>query len=155
MNALQLLDSRSFRNKLDAFIAIASKKRAKDEDLAEYLQPVLDAAAAFGGGTIVPRETASSPKPAPFSEEDRIVPQKERSIVEVMDDYIKEWSPRVAQTPMDQKGIRWFNVPDTVPMSELTGYLMDKTDAPFFVDASEMTMMNPNGGGWMLPLRTR
>ncbi len=48
MTALQLLDSRSFRNKVDFFISVAARKRPKptDDELAEALQPVLDAVAA-------------------------------------------------------------------------------------------------------------
>lgn len=156
MNALALLDSRSFRNKLDAFISIASKKRAKDEDIAEYLQPVLDAAAAFGGVMpMAPKEVQPSVMGKPLTDEERIIPQKQRSIIEVMDGIIADFAPKVAATGMDAKGLRWVSFPGDIPMSELTGYLNDKTDAPFFIDPQEMTMMDTQGNGWILPCRTR
>lgn len=156
MNAIQLLDSRSFRNKLDAFVSVASKKRSTDEDLAEYLQPVLDAA--WGAMTPTAPLPLAAPVPIPavtLDASDRVAPQVERSIIEKMDDWIVEYGPKVAATASQPDGIRYTSFPFDFPAAEFTGYTNDRTDAPFFIDPSAMTMMDNNKGGWLLPCRMR
>lgn len=154
MSALNLLDSRSFRNKLDYFVSVAARKRPKpsDEELAEALQPVLDA---YSGTPV----TVPAPKPKPVlpvvDEEAPAVPQKERSIIEKMDDWIAEYAPRVLATPMDPKGVRYVAFDQSIPPAEFTGYTNDKKEAPFYVDPGEMTMMDTNTGAWLFPCRTR
>lgn len=154
MSALTLLDSRSFRNKLDYFVSVAARKRPKpsDEELAEALQPVLDA---YSGTPV----TVPAPKPKPVlpvvDEEAPAVPQKERSIIEKMDDWITEYAPKVLATPMQPGGFRYVAFAQSIPVAELTGYTNNKKDAPFFVDTSEMTMMDHETGDWLLPCRTR
>lgn len=155
MSALTLLDSRSFRNKLDYFVSVASRKRPKpsDEELAEALQPVLDAYS----GTPVAVPTPTKPKPVlPVVDEDApAIPQKVRSITEQMDDWIAEYAPRVQATPMQPGGFRYVPFDQSIPVAELTGYTNDKADAPFFIDPGEMTMMDHETGAWLLPCRTR
>lgn len=154
MSALTLLDSRSFRNKLDYFVSVASRKRPKpsDEELAEALQPVLDA---YKGTPVSLPVPTVAPVVAPLEAEEKAIPQPVRSITEQMDDWIAEYAPRVAQTPMGPDGVRYVLFPFDLPCAEFTGYTNDKTDAPFFVDPSVMTMMDTNKGGWLLPCRTR
>ncbi len=157
MNAIQLLDSRSFRNKLDAFVAIASKKRAKDEDLAEYFQPIVDAI--LTSGSVVPRATLSPVAVAansqPLDDGPLPVPQVERSIVERMADIVKDATERVKNTPSGPNGVRYVLFPMDTPCSELTGWTNDEIGLPFFIDPSEMTMMDTGGNGWLLPCRLR
>lgn len=153
--AMKLLDSRSFRNKLDYFVSVASRKRPKpsDDELAEAFQPILDAARDSGGVVQAPKLN-EAPVP-PLTAEERAIPAKVKGIIERMDDWIAMWAPEIQRVPMDAKGVRWVNVPEDTPIAELTGYLQDKEDAPFFIDPSEMTMMNVQRGGWVLPCRTR
>lgn len=167
MSALTLLDSRSFRNKLDYFVSVAARKRPKpsDEELAEALQPVLDAYNGSGPGPgLFPFSSVQAlqiqgvkPKPViPVIDEDTPpAPQKERSIIEKMDDWIAEYAPKVAACPMQPNGIRYVPFDQSIPPAEFTGYTNDKTDAPFFVDPSEMTMMEPSTGAWLFPCRMR
>lgn len=152
--ALTLLDSRSFRNKLDYFVSVASRKRPKptDDELADALQPVLDAY------TPMPVAPVAAPVPIPavtLDASDRVAPQVERSIIEKMDDWIVEYAPKVAATASQPDGIRYTSFPFDFPAAEFTGYTNDKTDAPFFVDPSAMTMMDNHKGGWLLPCRMR
>lgn len=154
MNAVELLDSRSFRNKLDYFVSVAGRKRPKPDDaeVAEAFQPVLDALGKAPAAVTV----APTPSPVePLRDDEKIVPAEVESIVTRMDRIIADLAPVVAALPMDAKGVRWLNVAEDIPISELTGYLQDKTDAPFFIDPTEMTMMNINRGGWVLPCRMR
>lgn len=62
MLAAKLLDSRSFKNKLDFFVSVASRKRPRptDEELAEALEPVLEAATGQSGAPVAPSEIAAS-----------------------------------------------------------------------------------------------
>lgn len=155
MNALKLLDSRSFRNKLDYFISVASRKRPRpsDEELAEALQPVLDAySGAPAQPALSPVAQAAHVQPL---EDDRIAPQKERSLIEKMDDWVKEYLPKVQATPMQPNGTRMVAFDASIPVAEFTGYTIDRTDFPYFVDAGEMTMMDTNTGAWILPIRMR
>lgn len=153
MNAVELLDSRSFRNKLDYFVSVAARKRPKpsDAEVAEAFQPVLDALGKSGPVAVAP----TLPPVEPLRDDEKIVAAPVENIISRMDRIIGELAPVVANLPMDAKGIRWLNVAEDIPVSELTGYLQDKTDAPFFIDPTEMTMMNINHGGWVLPCRTR
>lgn len=167
MSAITLLDSRSFRNKLDYFVSVAARKRPKpsDEELAEVLQPLLDAykphqafadlAAQLPANAAMDTERFKRDMGLNKADDDHIEPQRERSIIEKMDDWIAEYAPKVAACPMQPNGIRYVPFDQSIPPAEFTGYTNDKTDAPFFVDPSEMTMMEPSTGAWLFPCRMR
>lgn len=167
--SMSLLDSRSFRNKLDFFVSVASRKRPRptDQELAEALEPVLLAAGATPtplvalpvsaapvasagiteavyqakiDSSVMAEIAASRPKAA-----GTYVHQKDPK-TEVFEDFVN----RARQTPVSADGVRWVALPLDVSAADLVSYL-DEVKCGVGVSEQHPVGLTGAKDAWVVP----
>ena len=137
--SMALLDSRSFRNKLDFFVSVASRKRPRptDQELAEALEPVLLAAGATPGPLVAMPASAAPVAATEGAYQAQIDAAVSAELAALRPKskgpYVHEKDPKTAvfedfverarQTPVSGEGVRWVTLPLDVSAADLVDYL--------------------------------